>query len=457
MKPAQILLVLLVAPATAWAQDEPMQRSGVAFDCYRDTNPDPRVRRPDRTYAKELLEFLAPNAQKTESFWLPTAQKIRDNFNRGRKQDRLHVVVFVGHGAFDWKNPQGVNYWAGSDHNKISEVQIAELAAATNPTLVVSSACGNALEAAARGGLIMALGSTRKGQGQLTYMDPRISFYQKLVNALSGEADRAPKDGAITMGEVHSFLTEFYDKPQYQHFYESQGDDGFVLRVLPGGPEPPLFGDGLAEGGCVTECEDPCAWDLEPPQWFTRGSDLGPPFSISGIVYDEGSGLTRVEVVLAENVRVAIAPFEPAALKTDVDVNQIDPNQPSHVVIEAEDNCERTVRLDPVYVRLEGSDPGGVNIVGYRFSLLETDRYLFFRNHHLTAVSLRLNGWQFVLLAHPTRRGWDGNVFYVPWSGDASMDISDLLEPGDNVLDVSVRGSSSTWGLLMIHDGLFAD
>ncbi|MDZ7270299.1 MAG: T9SS type A sorting domain-containing protein [candidate division KSB1 bacterium] len=102
--------------------------------------------------------------------------------------------------------------------------------------------------------------------------------------------------------------------------------------------------------------------------------------------------------------------------------------------------------MDPYVLTLE---PSSI----YELRFLASEHYLWFTNNGLSSVELSLNDHQFRLIAHPTRRNQERDIFFVPECGGVALDFSSYI--GDRrevVMVVRTNGPAGANGLLIFSD-----
>ena len=155
-----------------------------------------------------------------------TAEQMLGDIGRGHEEGKIHIFFYLGDG-----NREAI---AGTDKPVTDEQLKDALECDKSTTILILDSCqsGGAAQKAANACCTI-LTSTHADE-----MGLPTPFTNKLGLALSGEADTDPdcgnEDKKVTLGEVHKYLSKWYDTENLHHVYngDTKNTEDVVLSRI---------------------------------------------------------------------------------------------------------------------------------------------------------------------------------------------------------------------------------
>jgi len=182
------------------------------------------------------------------------------------------------------------------------------------------------------------------------------------------------------------------------------------------------------------------------------GCEFTPGFkSVTGTLFDNESGIAKVEAVFLFNAKLTVDPFKPGAKQVNFRLDDLGQQPYLGFDIKITDLCGNTHICDPVFLQLTADRANNP----YVFTFRSIDRYFQLKNKGLTEVRVELNGKRFSFSTQ--RRGGSVQslgVYAMPAEGEVTLDLQTYLrDSGDNDIRIEVAGPvGSSAELLLINE-----
>jgi len=182
------------------------------------------------------------------------------------------------------------------------------------------------------------------------------------------------------------------------------------------------------------------------------GCEFTPGYkSVTGTLFDNESGIAKVEALFLFNAKLTVDPFTPGAKQVKFRLDDLGQEPYLGFDIKITDLCGNTHICDPVFLQLtadRANDP-------YVFRFRSIDRYFQLTNKGLSEVRVELNGKRFSFSTQ--RRGGSVQslgVYAMPAEGEVMLDLQTYLrDSGDNDIRIEVAGpAGSSAELLLINE-----
>jgi hypothetical protein len=175
--------------------------------------------------------------------------------------------------------------------------------------------------------------------------------------------------------------------------------------------------------------------NLAPTSTFTPGYK-----SVTGTVFDNESGIAKIEPIFLFNAKLTVDAFAPGAKSVNFRVDDLGLESYLGFDIKITDLCGNSHICDPVLSYLS-ADEGNRK---YTFRFRSVDRYLILENHGLSEIRVDLNGHLFSLSAQSSRSVRNRNTYAIPEEGSITIDLQPYLREGENVMRLEIEGRSGT-------------
>jgi len=189
----------------------------------------------------------------------------------------------------------------------------------------------------------------------------------------------------------------------------------------------------------------PALVDTIPPS--CRFTEVWP--GVVGVFRDLESGIARIDVLHTFNAIVTVEPFVPGAKVVNFRADREDENiDPIIFEILITDLAGNTAECDPaaLFVSMDASPKS------YDLALTPVDRFFYLKNSGVSQIDATVSGHTFTVMADENRKGWDGNVFFMPVFGEVVIDIGRWLVAENNLMTVTMYGQPGTSVLLFLSD-----
>jgi len=182
------------------------------------------------------------------------------------------------------------------------------------------------------------------------------------------------------------------------------------------------------------------------------GCEFTPGYkSVTGTLFDNESGIAKVEALFLYNAKLTLDPFIPGAKQVKFRLDDLGQDSYLGFDIKITDMCGNSHICDPVFLQLtadRANEP-------YVFKFRSIDRYFQLKNNGLTEVRVELNGKRFSFSTE--RRGGSVQalgVYAMPREGEVRLDLQTYLRDGnDNDIRLEVAGpAGSSAELLLINE-----
>lgn len=170
--------------------------------------------------------------------------------------------------------------------------------------------------------------------------------------------------------------------------------------------------------------------------------------SVTGAIFDNESGLAKIEPLFLFNATLTLDPFTPGDKSVNYRLDAIDRDLYIGFDLKITDLCDNTHICDPVFFQLEADRKAQPFIVTFR----SVDRYLKLANHGLTKIRIDLNGNQFSLLSQSASAAQDLNAYHLPVNGEVTIDLKKYLKDGENHLRFEIDGPAGANADMLLID-----
>jgi hypothetical protein len=174
---------------------------------------------------------------------------------------------------------------------------------------------------------------------------------------------------------------------------------------------------------------------IAPTSTFTPGYK-----SVTGTIFDDESGVAKIEPIFLFNAKLTVDTFVPGAKKVNFRVDDLGLESYLGFDIKITDLCGNTHICDPVLSYL--SSDGAAR--QYTFKFRSVDRYLILQNHGLLEIRVDLNGHLFNLSTTSNRNVRNRNTYVIPEEGSITIDLKPYLLEGENVVRLEIEGRPGT-------------
>ncbi len=173
---------------------------------------------------------------------------------------------------------------------------------------------------------------------------------------------------------------------------------------------------------------------IAPTSTFTPGYK-----SVTGTVFDNESGIAKIEPVFLFNAKLTVDPFVPGAKSVNFRVDDLGLESYLGFDIKITDLCGNSHICDPVLSNLSVDADRR-----YAFNFRSVDRYLILENHGLSEIQVDLNGHLFNLSAGSNSNVRNRNTYVIPEEGSITIDLKPYLLEGENVMRLEIEGRAGT-------------
>ncbi len=173
---------------------------------------------------------------------------------------------------------------------------------------------------------------------------------------------------------------------------------------------------------------------IAPTSTFTPGYK-----SVTGTVFDNESGIAKIEPVFLFNAKLTVDPFSPGAKAVNFRVDDLGLEPYLGFDIKITDLCGNSHICDPVLSNLSVDADRR-----YSFNFRSVDRYLILENHGLSEIQVDLNGHLFNLSAASNSNVRNRNTYVIPEEGNITIDLKPYLLEGENVMRLEIEGRAGT-------------
>jgi len=157
--------------------------------------------------------------------------------------------------------------------------------------------------------------------------------------------------------------------------------------------------------------------------------------SVTGTVFDNESGIAKIEPVFLFNAKLTVDPFTAGAKAVNFRVDDLGLEPYLGFDIKITDLCGNSHICDPVLSNLSVDANRR-----YTFNFRSVDRYLILENHGLSEIQVDLNGHLFNLAAGSNSNVRNRNTYIIPEEGSISIDLKPYLLEGENVMRLEIEG-----------------
>jgi len=186
---------------------------------------------------------------------------------------------------------------------------------------------------------------------------------------------------------------------------------------------------------------------IAPACEFTNGFK-----SVTGTLFDNESGIAKIEPLFLYNARLTIDPFTPGDKKVNFRLDAIDFDTYIGFDIKITDRCGNSHICDPVILQLAAERARRP----YIFTFRSVDRYFHLTNKGLSEIRVELNGHHFDLSTE-RRTGvvQSLNFYSIPRAGEMTIDLQPYLRrEGDNDIRIEVAGPAGSSADLLLIDAI---
>jgi hypothetical protein len=173
--------------------------------------------------------------------------------------------------------------------------------------------------------------------------------------------------------------------------------------------------------------------NIAPSSTFTPGYK-----SVTGTVFDNESGIAKIEAIFLFNAKLTVDHFTPGAKSVNFRVDDLGLESYLGFDIKITDLCGNSSIVDPVLSSLSADDAER-----HTFKFRGVDRYLILENHGLSEIQVDLNGHLFNL-ATTLGNVRNRNTYVIPEEGSITIDLKPYLLEGENVMRLEIAGRAGT-------------
>ncbi|GEM_PF-6183271 len=170
--------------------------------------------------------------------------------------------------------------------------------------------------------------------------------------------------------------------------------------------------------------------------------------SVTGAIFDNESGLAKIEPLFLFNATLRLDPFTPGDKSVNYRLDAIDRDLYIGFDLKITDLCGNTHICDPVFFQLEADRKAQPFNVTFR----SVDRYLKLANHGLTQIRVDLNGNPFSLLSNSASAAQDLNAYHLPANGEVTIDLKKYLRDGENHIRFEIDGPAGANADMLLID-----
>jgi len=170
--------------------------------------------------------------------------------------------------------------------------------------------------------------------------------------------------------------------------------------------------------------------------------------SVTGTIFDNESGLAKIEPLFLFNATITIDPFTLGDKSVNYRLDAIDRDLYIGFDLKITDRCGNTHLCDPVLFQLEADR----KVQPFNVTFRSVDRYLKLTNHGLTQIRVDLNGNLFSLLSQSASATQDLNAYHLPAVGEVTIDLQKYLKDGENHIRFEIDGPAGANANVMLID-----
>lgn len=190
----------------------------------------------------------------------------------------------------------------------------------------------------------------------------------------------------------------------------------------------------------------------------TRIDDITPP----EVYFDHSKddyGILYLKVSDLVNAKITVDGFQSTNVTKNYSINpsrkrvnytraKIDVSKPASYRITATDIC-KTTSACPIFFTL--SREAGKTI-SHQFTLTNTENKFKIDNNGVTNIKIKINNDSFSLVAHPIKRGLEGDIYFIPEYGEYEFSISIYMVEGDNNVVLEALGKPGGSAEILISE-----
>ena len=170
--------------------------------------------------------------------------------------------------------------------------------------------------------------------------------------------------------------------------------------------------------------------------------------SVTGTIFDNESGLAKIEPLFLFNATITIDPFTLGDKSVNYRLDAIDRDLYIGFDLKITDRCGNTHLCDPVLFQLEADR----KVQPFNVTFRSVDRYLKLTNHGLTQIRVDLNGNLFSLLSQSASATQDLNAYHLPAVGEVTIDLQKYLKDGENHIRFEIDGPAGANANVVLID-----